>query len=161
MSVDAVIFDWGGTLTPFASIEMEDMWRLAARHIAAEHIVAQLAGSRRPSNVIASEGEITRRLMDVERSFWDRTEADARAGSLGELLAEATKTLGVDVAEAVLEEAGVRYLDAWTPHITHDDEAVAVLGALRAPGCASDCSRTRIGRGRSTSASSSGTASPS
>ena len=134
MSVDAVIFDWGGTLTPFASIEMEDMWRLAARHIAAEHRVAQFAGNSRPFDVAASEDEITRRLMDVERSFWDRTEADARAGSLGDLLADATNTLGVDVAEAVLEEAGVRYLDAWTPHITHDHEAVAVLSALRARG---------------------------
>ncbi len=132
MSVDAVIFDWGGTLTPFASIEMEDMWRLAAQHIAEHH---QLDGtSELDATLDATEDEITRRLMDVERAFWDRTESDARAGSLSDLLADATRTLGVDVAEAVLEEAGVRYLDAWTPHITHDDEAVEVIAALRSRG---------------------------
>ena len=116
-ALDAVIFDWGGTLTPFASIEMEDMWRLAARHLA--------------PHMPEDETALTARLMDVERGFWDRTAADARAGSLGDLLAEATAALGVDVAEAVIEEAGVRYLDAWTPHITHDPEAAATLRALR------------------------------
>ena len=33
-----------------------------------------------------------------------------------------------------MEEAAVRYLDAWTPHIVHDPEAAAALGALRAQG---------------------------
>ncbi len=116
--IDAVIFDWGGTLTTFASIEMEDMWRLAARHLA-QHL---------PED----ENALTARLMDVERAFWDRTAAeDARAGSLADLLAEAQAALGVDVGEAVLEEAGVRYLDAWTPHVTHDPEAAATIRALR------------------------------
>ncbi|MDA0365122.1 MAG: HAD family hydrolase [Chloroflexi bacterium] len=119
-AIEAVIFDWGGTLTPFASIEMEDMWRLAARHLA--------------PHMPEDEEALTRRLMSVERTFWDRTAADARSGSLGDLLAQATATLGVDVAEAVIEEAGVRYLDAWTPHITHDPEAAATIRALRARG---------------------------
>ncbi|MBM3140525.1 MAG: HAD family hydrolase [Chloroflexi bacterium] len=118
--LEAVVFDWGGTLTPFHSIEMEDMWRLAARHLAA--------------HLPDDESAITARLMDVERAFWDRTAADACAGSLGDLLAEATRALGVDVAEAVLEEAGVRYLDAWTPHITHDPDAAPTLRALRERG---------------------------
>lgn len=125
MSLDAVIFDWGGTLTPFSSIEMEDMWRLAAEHIVSHH---QVEGT---PDLEADEDEVTRRLMDVERAFWDRTETEAHAGTLGDLLAAATRALGVDVAEAVLEEAGVRYLDAWTPHITHDPEAVEVIAALR------------------------------
>jgi putative hydrolase of the HAD superfamily len=120
-AIEAVIFDWGGTLTPFASIEMEDMWRLAARHLA-PHM---------PAGDLRDESALTARLMDVERAFWDRTAADARAGALGDLLAEATAAVGVDVAEAVIEEAGVRYLDAWTPHITHDPEAAATLRALR------------------------------
>ena len=118
--VDAVIFDWGGTLTPFASIEMEDMWRLAARHLA--------------PHIREDETALTARLMDVERAFWHRTATDARAGSLSDLLAEATAAVGVDVGEAVLEEAGVRYLDAWTPHITHDPEAAATIRALRERG---------------------------
>jgi putative hydrolase of the HAD superfamily len=31
--MDAVIFDWGGTLSIWADIDIDDMWRLAARHI--------------------------------------------------------------------------------------------------------------------------------
>ena len=34
MPIEAVIFDWGGTLADYAQVELEDMWRLAARHIA-------------------------------------------------------------------------------------------------------------------------------
>jgi putative hydrolase of the HAD superfamily len=117
---EAVIFDWGGTLTPFASIEMEDMWRLAARHLT--------------SHLDEDESVLTERLMAVERLFWDRTAADCRSGTLGELLAEATAAVGADVAEAVLEEAGTRYLDAWTPHITHDPEAAVTIRALRERG---------------------------
>ena len=57
-----------------------------------------------------------------------------RANPLSDLLAEATRELGADVTEAVLEEAGTHYLDAWTPHIVHDAEAVPTLTALRARG---------------------------
>ena len=32
--ISAVIFDWGGTLSEYVDIEMQDMWRLAARHLA-------------------------------------------------------------------------------------------------------------------------------
>jgi len=118
--IDAVLFDWGGTLTPFASIEMEDMWRLAAEHL--------------EPHVPEDAERLTARLMEVERAFWARTARDARAGSLADLLAEAAATIGEDVTQAVLEEAGVRYLDAWTPHITHDPDAVPVLRALRERG---------------------------
>lgn len=116
-AIDAVIFDWGGTLSEHAIVEMEDMWRLAARHLAPE-----------------SPDEMTAKLIAVEEAHWARCATDQRAGTLAELLAAATTEVGADVAEAVLEEAAVRYLDAWTPHIVHDPEAAATLGALRARG---------------------------
>ncbi|MPZ99420.1 MAG: HAD-IA family hydrolase [Dehalococcoidia bacterium] len=121
MTIDAVIFDWGGTLTPFANIDLEDMWRLAARHLAERHEGGD-------------EEQLTRQLMDVERAFWDRTAADAISGSLGDLLTEATDVLGCDVTSAVIEEAATQYLDGWTPHITHDPEAVETIIALRERG---------------------------
>jgi putative hydrolase of the HAD superfamily len=118
--IEAVIFDWGGTLTPYAEVELIDMWRLAARHLT-DHL---------PED----EDAIAERLMAVEREFWDRTASHCLSGTLADLLADATAALGVDVGEAVIEEAGVRYLDAWTPHIRHDDEAAATLTALRERG---------------------------
>ena len=118
--LDAVIFDWGGTLADYAAIELVDMWRLAAHHLA--------------GHVPIAEAEILARLTEVEERMWARTTADARAASLSDLLDEATRDLGVDVTAAVLEEVGTHYLDTWTPHIVHDAQAVEVLSALRARG---------------------------
>ncbi len=118
--IEAVIFDWGGTLSEYAGIELIDMWRLAARHLA--------------GHVAATEQAILEQLTVVEDRMWERTTTDARAASLSDLLAEATRALGADVTAAVLEEAGTRYLDTWTPHIAHDPEAAPTLAALRERG---------------------------
>jgi HAD superfamily hydrolase (TIGR01509 family) len=116
-AIQAVIFDWGGTLSEHAIVEMEDMWRLAARHLAPD----------KPDEMIA-------KLIATGEAHWGRAATDRRAGTLAELLAEAAAAIGADVAEAVMEEAAVSYLDAWTPHIVHDPEAAAALGELRERG---------------------------
>ena len=114
MPVEAVVFDWGGTLSLFADIDMQDMWRLAARHLAPER-----------------EDEVCARLVAVEEAAWARIAVDQRATTLTSLLTLASAELGLDVAEAVLEEAATHHLDSWTPHIVHDPEAAPVLRALR------------------------------
>ncbi len=115
--IDAVIFDWGGTLSEFVDLELVDAWRLTARHIDPTH-----------------EDEVAARLVRVEADFWATTASHQRSATLADLLARATAELGLDVAEALLEEAAVRHLDAWTPHIRHDPDAGATLSALRADG---------------------------
>jgi len=127
--VHAVIFDWGGTLATHAAVELDDMWALAARHIAGTAPVTA-AGDRLDAE------EIRRRLGAVEAAFWARTATDQRSGTLTEILELAARDLGIDVAGAVLEEAALHYLDTWTPHIVHDPEAVATLSALRQRGIA-------------------------
>jgi putative hydrolase of the HAD superfamily len=112
--VEAVIFDWGGTLSVFVQSELVDAWRLAARHLAPDR-----------------EDELTDRLVEVEAAFWATTSSHQRSATLADLLAAATKELGLDVAEALLEEAAVRHLDAWTDHIRHDPDAAPTLAALR------------------------------
>lgn len=114
MAVEAVVFDWGGTLSVWAEVDMEDMWRLAARHLAPEH-----------------EDELTAKLVHVEQASFDRIPVDQRSTTLSSLLALASAELGLDVAEAVLEEAALRHLDSWTPHVVHDPDAAATLTALR------------------------------
>jgi putative hydrolase of the HAD superfamily len=52
MSIEAVIFDWGGTLSQYADIELYDMWRLAAQHL------ARVTGR--------DEAELTARLLAAE-----------------------------------------------------------------------------------------------
>ncbi len=115
--IEAVIFDWGGTLSEFVDAELVDAWRLAARHLDPAH-----------------EDEIASRLMQVEADFWATTSSHQRSATLADLLTTAAAELGLDVAEALLEEAAVRHLDAWTPHIRHDPDAASVLTDLRAAG---------------------------
>jgi putative hydrolase of the HAD superfamily len=119
VSVDAVIFDWGGTLSVWVELDIEDMWRLAARHIAPER-----------------EEQLTAVLVAVEARSWERGLTDQRSTRLAELLADASREVGVDVAGAVLEEAATHHLDSWTPHIRHHDDAVPALASLRREGIA-------------------------
>jgi putative hydrolase of the HAD superfamily len=117
VTVEAVVFDWGGTLSVFVEAELVDAWRLAARHLSPER-----------------EDELTERLMAVEAAFWATTASHQRSATLADLLAVAAAELGLDVAEALLEEAAVRHLDAWTDHIRHDPDAAPTLAALRERG---------------------------
>lgn len=115
--IEAVVFDWGGTLSAFADIDMADMWRLAARHLDPER-----------------EDEVCRRLMEVEGASFDRARTDQRSSTLSDILRDASARLGLDVAEAVLEEAATTHLDSWTPHIVHEPDAGAVLSTIRSWG---------------------------
>jgi putative hydrolase of the HAD superfamily len=115
--MEAVIFDWGGTLADYALVEFEQLWLRAARHLAP-----------------GREAEAAMHLAAVEAAFWERAALDQRSGTLADLLSEATTLLGGEIAEAVRTEAAALYLDAWTPHIKHDAEAAPVLEALRAHG---------------------------
>jgi putative hydrolase of the HAD superfamily len=94
--------------------ELVDAWRLAARHLSPDR-----------------EDELTLRLVAVEAAFWTTTATHQRSATLADLLAAAAAELHLDVAEALLEEAAVRHLDSWTPHVRHDPEAGPTLTALR------------------------------
>ena len=120
MRIDAVIFDWGGTLSEYADIELYDMWKLAAEHL------ARVTGR--------AEGELTEKLLAAELRYWEGVKASQRTGTLGEILAEESRALGLDVTLAVIEEAAQRHLDAWTPHLRHHADAAPTLRALRAQG---------------------------
>ncbi|MEY2452079.1 MAG: putative hydrolase of the superfamily [Acidimicrobiaceae bacterium] len=120
MTLEAVVFDWGGTLTAGSTIvnlELEDVWRASARRLDP-----------------AREEELTAALFKAERHFWERTTTTLESGTLADLLAAASLEVGLDVTDALLEEAASHHLDAWTPHIEHDADAIAVLTELRTRG---------------------------
>ena len=118
MPVDAVIFDWGGTLSIFAEVDMLDMWRLAAHKLA-------------PPD---RQDEVCARLVEIEAQSWHRVANDQKSSTLADILATASKALRLDVTDAVLEEAATHHLDTWTEHITHDPDALPVLAALKDQG---------------------------
>jgi putative hydrolase of the HAD superfamily len=90
------------------------MWRVSARHLDP-----------------AREEELTAAMCAVERRFWERTTTSLESGTLADLLRAASAEVGLDVTDALLEEAATQHLDAWTPHIEHDPDAAAVLTELR------------------------------
>ena len=85
--MDGVIFDWGGTLSVWAEVDLEDMWRAAARHIAPDEQGAQ--------------DDLVRSLIAIENRFWRGVEESQTSGHLSEIFAQAARELDADVADAV------------------------------------------------------------
>jgi putative hydrolase of the HAD superfamily len=74
-ALDAVIFDWGGTLTPWRSIDGRSWWRIAAR-LAEAGLVA-------PERVEA----VAAALHAAEEALWLRSRQEHRSGTLAEIFA--------------------------------------------------------------------------
>jgi putative hydrolase of the HAD superfamily len=114
MAVQAVVFDWGGTLTPFHDVDLLDLWRVAARRLAPDRA-----------------DEVAQALHDAERAFWDTSVATGRSGTTADVIARAAELTGLDVPAAVVAVALDEHLEAWTPHTFTDPEAAPLLTALR------------------------------
>jgi putative hydrolase of the HAD superfamily len=114
--VEAVVFDWGGTLTPWHNIDLVAQW----------YPYAQVYD---PVNAAV----LAQRLFDAEESLWRRqreTEGAAGTGHLDHVFEQA----GVDLDSWQHAEAMEAYLEAWDPHTHTDPDAVPLLEALRADG---------------------------
>ena len=120
MPVEAVIFDWGGTLSNWALVEFSEVWRMAARHLA--------------PHMAQTEDELAARLAQVETDAWAQMDQDQRAFTFRELVNRASSALGVDVADAIVEEASDHYLESWVPHIEHFPDAAHTLAELHRRG---------------------------
>lgn len=118
MRLVAVVFDWGGTLTPFHDVDLLDLWRVAARRLVPPHRVEELA----------------QELVRAEARWWRQAIHTGRSGTANEVVSAASAATGLDVAAAVREAAGRQHLEAWTLHTIADPEAGAVLRALRTRG---------------------------
>ena len=77
MGVDAVIFDWGGTLTPWKTMDGRGWWRIAARLAAAGVI---------PAERVEEIGAV---LDAAEEETWRRSREEHRSGTLAEIFAAA------------------------------------------------------------------------
>ena len=115
--LDAVIFDWGGTLAVHPDGDLDDLWRAAA---------AALDPGRR--------AELTATLARIEAATWRRVAEDQASFTLDAILDEACRATGLDVRAAVREQATAAHLDSWTPHVRHVPAAVPVLQALQDAG---------------------------
>ena len=103
----AVIFDWGGTLTPWHSVDIEEQWRVFARQVHAEEAQAL---------------SLAERILVAEDAAWERSRTEHSSARLHEILAEAGLPAGDLRAEAAL----LAYQEFWKPH-TFTDEQVRPL----------------------------------
>jgi putative hydrolase of the HAD superfamily len=110
MTVRAVIFDWGGTLTPWHTIDHDLMWRT-------------VCGPHFPSG---RAGEIAAAICAAERELWQATGRSQASATLAQVMERA----GVDPTDAFL----AAYYEAWEPHTLTDPEAPPLLRELRRRG---------------------------
>lgn len=117
MTVTAVVFDWGGTLTPWHDVDLLDLWLAAAR---------QLAPDRAP--------ELAAGLIRAERNFWAEAMDSQCSGTIEDIVRAAARETGVDVDPALHGGALDAHFEAWTPHTYTDPAAAPLLVALREMG---------------------------
>ena len=113
MTVEAVLFDWGGTLSQYVPVDLLDMWRAAARVLVPDD----------PEPVAAA-------LLEAETHWWQTAVAAGdRSGTTEQLVRSVARETHLDVAAALRA-----YHDAWEVTVRHDPAAAPVLTALRERG---------------------------
>ena len=104
--VAAVIFDWGGTITPWHSVDLDEQWRVFAR---AYHL---------DQDDPALTDELAQRIWAAESAGWQRGRTDGASARIEEILAEA----GI-VADDPRSAAGQQaYHQFWEPHTWTDPQ---------------------------------------
>ncbi len=109
VAIQAVIFDWGGTLTPWHSVDHDAMWRA----VCAQHFPGR--GDEAAAAIVAAE-----------LALWQLGGESQRSATLAEVFERA----GVTPTDALLET----YYAAWDPHTVTDPDVIPLLGELRARG---------------------------
>lgn len=115
-AVEAVIFDWGGTLTPWHTIDFELQWRDYAR-----------VHARETGRSETEAAELAERILQVERTAWLRLREDGGSARLEEILAEA----GVASDDPAHPAALTAYQEFWEPHTLTDPEVRPLWEGLR------------------------------
>lgn len=112
MDIEAVIFDWGGTLTQWHDIDFH-----------AESLALAEAVVRAPHH---SRDEITERLQRAGDEIWGRSRDHQQSSTVGDLFAVA----GLDHDPELLSA----YFDFWEPHTFTDPDVRPLWTWLRTQG---------------------------
>ncbi len=133
MSIRAVIFDWGGTLTPWHSVDHQALWRA----VCAAHFPGR-------------GDEVAAAILAAEDAYWELTDTSHSSATLDDVFARA----GITPTEELL----AAYYEAWDPHTITDPDVLPLLRALRERGHEGRRAvQHLLARGRRTSACSAAT----
>ena len=124
--VRAVIFDWGGTLTPWHTVDLGQQWRVFAREV---HGIP-IDSDEVPQEDLDRAQALGERLHAVEQEAWQRVQHDRRSAHLDDILAAA----GIDPREDRHHVALAAYRRFWEPHTHTDPQVRPLFEALRARG---------------------------
>jgi len=113
--VDAVIFDWGGTLTPWHTVDLSEQWRDYA-----------LAYTGDPAHA----EQLAARILAAEDAAWKRLRQDGGSTRIEQVL----RAAGVDTDHPGHPAAQVAYEEFWEPHTFTDPDVPPVFRGLRARG---------------------------
>ena len=109
-TVESVIFDWGGTLTPWYTVDPLSTWLEAARAAVGDEDVERIGVA----------------LADAEEAVWSRALAEHRSGTIAEIFQAAAVTMTPALLAA--------YEEQWEPYTYIDPDAPPMLAALRERG---------------------------
>ena len=116
--VRAVIFDWGGTLTPWHTVDLPQQWRVFAREVHGMSV----EDPAMPVEDLAEADSLAMRIHAAEEKAWSRGRQTHESASIEAILAEA----GVDAEHDRHHLALAAYRRFWEPH-THTDAQVRPL----------------------------------
>ncbi|MFG1909597.1 HAD family hydrolase [Kribbella sp. NPDC048928] len=107
--IEAVLFDWGGTLATWHDISLHETWRA----------VTAVLDQPDPEDLAA-------RLVAAEGTVWRRSRDEHRSSTLEEVCT---------LAEVVMTPAALaEYERQWDPHTVLEPDAIETLHALKAQG---------------------------
>ena len=124
--VEAVVFDWGGTLTPWHEVDLGEQWRVFAREI---HGVA-LDSPDVSAADLADAHRLAERILEVEAEVMERGRREHSSAHLDDVLAMA----GVDPEHDRHLLALAAYRRFWEPHTHTDPQVEPLWKALRSMG---------------------------
>jgi putative hydrolase of the HAD superfamily len=110
VAVRTVIFDWGGTLTPWHTVDHEALWN----GVCVQHYPRAEAADK------------ARAIRQAELAVWQGIESSQQSGTIAQVFERA----GVTVPEGLLAS----YYLAWEPHTFIDPDAPGLLRELRRKG---------------------------
>ncbi len=125
-AVEAVVFDWGGTLTPWHTIDIGQQWRVFAREV---HGIP-VDSADVPEEDLERAWELAERINAAESRAWERGREDQRSAHLDQILVDA----GVDPRDDRHHVALAAYRRFWEPHTHTDPQARPLFEGLRSRG---------------------------
>jgi putative hydrolase of the HAD superfamily len=118
-AIEAVVFDWGGTLTPWHTVDVALQWQAYAREYARNHPDHPDGGAA-----------LAESMLEAEKVAWERIRGDGGSATLEELF----EVVGVTTDHPNHATAQEAYEEFWEPHTYTHSDVGPVFEGLRARG---------------------------